>query len=52
MDGCGYVKRLSHKPGKIIVISDNPKYEAWEEPDESQSIEIIGRVHYTLKHVD
>lgn len=52
MDGCGYVKRLARKPGKIVVISDNPKYEAWEEPAESQAIDIIGRVHYTFKHVD
>ena len=52
MDGCGYVKRLSHKPGKIVVISDNPKYEPWEEPDASEALEIIGRVHYALKHVE
>lgn len=52
MDGCGYVKRLARKPGKIVVISDNPKYETWEEPAESEAINIIGRVHYTLKHVD
>jgi len=52
MDGCGYVKRLARKPGKIVVISDNPKYGAWEEPAESQAIDIIGRVHYTFKHVD
>ena len=52
MDGCGYVKRLARKPGKIVIISDNPKYEAWEEPAESQAIDIIGRVHYTFKHVD
>ncbi|MGI5093430.1 S24 family peptidase [Treponema socranskii] len=52
MDGCGYVKRLARKPGKIVVISDNPKYQAWEEPAESQAIDIIGRVHYTFKHVD
>lgn len=52
MDGCGYVKRLSHKPGKIVVISDNPKYEAWEEPESTQALEIIGRVHYALKHVE
>lgn len=52
MDGCGYVKRLARKPGKLVVISDNPKYEAWEEPSESQAVDIIGRVHYTLKHVD
>lgn len=52
MDGCGYVKRLARKPGKIVVISDNPKYETWEEPAESGAIDIIGRVHYTLKRVD
>ena len=52
MDGCGYVKRLSHKPGKIVVISDNPKYEPWEESDASEALEIIGRVHYALKHVE
>ncbi len=52
MDGCGYVKRLARKPGKLVVISDNPKYETWEEPSESQAVDIIGRVHYTLKHVD
>lgn len=52
MDGCGYVKRLAKKPGKLVVISDNPKYEPWEEPDESQAVSIIGRVHYALKRVD
>lgn len=52
MDGCGYVKRLARKPGKLVVISDNPKYETWEEPTESEAVSIIGRVHYTLKHVD
>ena len=41
MDGCGYVKRLSHKPGKIVVISDNPKYEPWEEPDASEALEPV-----------
>ena len=52
MDGCGYVKRLARKPGKLVVISDNPKYETWEETTESEAVSIIGRVHYTLKHVD
>ena len=52
MDGYGYVKRLARKPGKLVVISDNPKYETWEEPTESEAVSIIGRVHYTLKHVD
>ena len=52
MDGCGYVKRLARKPGKLVVISDNPKYETWEEPTESEAVSIIGRVHYALKHVD
>lgn len=52
MDGCGYVKRLARKPGKLVVISDNPKYETWEETTESGAVSIIGRVHYALKHVD
>lgn len=52
MDGCGYVKRLARKPGKLVVISDNPKYETWEETIESEAVSIIGRVHYALKHVD
>ena len=52
MDGCGYVKRLARKPGKLVVISDNPKYETWEETTESEAVSIIGRVHYALKHVD
>ncbi|MCM1321631.1 MAG: LexA family transcriptional regulator [Bacteroides sp.] len=52
MDGCGYIKRLARKPGKLVVISDNPKYETWEEPAESETVSIIGRVHYTLKHVE
>mgnify|MGYP004522872731 CR=1 FL=1 len=52
MDGCGYVKRLARKPGKIVVISDNPKYQTWEEPSESQALDIVGRVHYTLRHID
>lgn len=52
MNGEGFVKRLSQQPGKIVVISDNPKYNSWEEPVESENLRIIGRVHYALKHVE
>ena len=43
---------VARKPGKLVVISDNPKYETWEETTESEAVSIIGRVHYALKHVD
>ena len=52
MDGCGYVKRLARKPGKLVVITDNPIYETWQETTESEAVSIVGRVHYALKHVD
>jgi len=52
MDGDGYVKRLSKRPGKIVVISDNAKYPAHEEPAESECIEVIGRVHCAMKLID
>jgi phage repressor protein C with HTH and peptisase S24 domain len=51
VDGCGYVKRLSRQPGKIVVISDNPKYNQWDEPSDSEALRIIGRVHCVLKIV-
>nr|QGT51337.1 hypothetical protein Unknown280_0290 [uncultured Spirochaetaceae bacterium] len=52
MNGEGFVKRLSQKPGKLVVISDNPKYAPWEENAENTSLEIIGRVHYALKKAE
>ena len=52
MSGAGYVKRLTKRPGKIVIISDNPKYPAQEEPEESEDIEIIGRVHCAITKVE
>ena len=44
MDGSGFVKRLSRKPGKLVVISDNPHYEPYEVPLDTDDIRIIGKV--------
>ena len=44
MDGSGFVKRLSRKPGKLVVISDNPRYETYEVPLDTDDIRIIGKV--------
>lgn len=44
MDGSGFVKRLSRKPGKLVVISDNPHYETYEVPLDTDDIRIIGKV--------
>ena len=52
MGGDGFVKRLTKAPGKLIIISDNPKYPVREEPEESQDFEIIGRVHLAIKNME
>ena len=52
MAGAGFVKRITKRPGKIVIISDNPKYPPQEEPEESQDIEIIGRVHCAIKNME
>ena len=52
MSGSGIVKRLTKSPGKIIIISDNQKYPQSEEPEESEDIQIIGRVHYAITKVE
>lgn len=44
IDGSGFVKRLSRKPGKLVVISDNPHYETYEVPLDTDDIRIIGKV--------
>jgi phage repressor protein C with HTH and peptisase S24 domain len=48
INGDGFVKRLTKAPGKIIVISDNLKYPQREEPEDSDSFKIIGRVQCAL----
>jgi len=52
MGGDGFVKRLTKAPGKLVIISDNPKYPTREEPEESQDYEIIGRVHCAIKNME
>jgi transcriptional regulator with XRE-family HTH domain len=52
MGGDGFVKRLTKAPGKLVIISDNPKYPAREEPEGSQDFEIIGRVHCAIKNME
>jgi len=52
MGGDGFVKRLTKAPGKLVIISDNPKYPPREEPEESQDYEIIGRVHLAIKNME
>jgi phage repressor protein C with HTH and peptisase S24 domain len=52
MSGEGFVKRLTRRPGKLVIISDNPKYPTQEEPEESEDIQIIGRVHCAIKEME
>jgi len=52
MSGQGFVKRITKRPGKIVIISDNPKYPPQEEPEESEDIQIIGRVHCAIVRVE
>jgi phage repressor protein C with HTH and peptisase S24 domain len=52
MGGSGFVKRLSKAPGKVVIISDNPKYPPREEPEGSEDFEIIGRVHCAITKVE
>jgi SOS-response transcriptional repressor LexA/DNA-binding XRE family transcriptional regulator len=52
MSGEGFVKRLTKAPGKVVIISDNPKYPTREEPESSQDFEIIGRVHCAIKNIE
>jgi SOS-response transcriptional repressor LexA/DNA-binding XRE family transcriptional regulator len=52
MGGSGFVKRLTKAPGKVVIISDNPKYPLREEPEESGDFQVIGRVHCAITKVD
>jgi phage repressor protein C with HTH and peptisase S24 domain len=52
IDGEGFVKRITKAPGKIVIISDNPKYPTREEPENSEGFEIIGRVHCAIKNLE
>jgi phage repressor protein C with HTH and peptisase S24 domain len=52
MRGAGFIKRVTKKPGKYVIISDNPKYPTQEEPEESEDIELIGRVHCAITRIE
>jgi transcriptional regulator with XRE-family HTH domain len=52
MGGSGFVKRITKRPGKVVVISDNPKYPPQEEPEGSEDFSIIGRVHCAITKVE
>ncbi|GHV76482.1 hypothetical protein AGMMS49942_13030 [Spirochaetia bacterium] len=52
MGGAGFVKRITKRPGKVVVISDNPKYPPLEEPEGSEDFQIIGRVHCAITKVE
>lgn len=52
LNGNGYVKRIQVGKGELIIKSDNAKYEPLVEPIGSQEIEIIGRVHYVIHHIE
>jgi phage repressor protein C with HTH and peptisase S24 domain len=52
ISGDGFVKRITKAPGKVIIISDNTKYPVREEPEESQDLHIIGRVHCAITKVE
>jgi hypothetical protein len=52
MGGSGFVKRITKRPGKVVVLSDNPRYPPQEEPEGSEDFAIIGRVHYAITKVE
>jgi phage repressor protein C with HTH and peptisase S24 domain/DNA-binding XRE family transcriptional regulator len=52
MGGDGFVKRITRDPGKIIIISDNPKYPIREYKENIEDFEIIGRVHCAIKNLE
>jgi phage repressor protein C with HTH and peptisase S24 domain len=52
MNGEGYVKRVTHDPGKILLISDNPKYPIREYQENIEGLEIVGRIHCAIKNLE
>ena len=51
LNGNGYVKRLQVVSGKVLIKSDNPKYETITEPLDSNEINVIGKVRLVIKAV-
>ena len=52
LNGNGYVKRIQVGKGELIIKSDNSRYEPITEPLNSQNVEIIGKVHYVIHHLE
>lgn len=52
MEGESFIKRITMEPGKILLISDNPKYPPREISSDNENLELIGRVHCALKKLD
>ena len=49
--GCAFVKRLQRDKDCVHIISDNPKYKAMTEGEESQDFRVIGKVRYVMHKV-
>lgn len=49
LNGKGYVKRVQVLAGKLVLMSDNPKYKPIEEPLESDDYSVIGKVLLIIK---
>lgn len=52
MSGTGRVKRVTKQIGKYVILSDNKKYKPYEVSEDSQDVEIIGRVHCAITNVE
>ena len=52
MNGNGYVKRLQASANRVLIISDNKKYETISEPIGSENISVIGKVRAVLKIIN
>ena len=52
LNGNGYVKRIQVGNGKVLILSDNPKYSPIEEPVDSDALDIIGKVLLIMKKAD
>ena len=51
LNGKGYVKRIQVADNHILIKSDNKLYDTITEPIDSENIQIIGKVHYVVKHI-
>jgi len=52
MDGEGFVKRLTRRPGRLVVLSDNGAYHPFEESLESQALSVVGRVRCAVRKME